>query len=41
MQESGVEHDSQNGFKKGTRTTDNMFLLSTLVDQAKAKNEEL
>jgi len=33
MIDNGITHDFQNGFKKGSRTSDNMFILKTLVEK--------
>ena len=41
MKTTNIEHEYQNGFKEGTQTADNLFILSTLIDQAKAENKEL
>ena len=41
MEHSGILNDNQNGFRKGRRTTDNLFILQTLQEQSVKRNEKM
>ena len=41
MEEKGFLHDYQNGFKKKARTTDNIFILSTIIDKYRAEKKQV
>ena len=41
MEEEGYLHEYQNGFKRGARTSDNIFILTSLIDQYRSKKKQL
>ena len=41
LNEKGLTDDYQNGFKKNARTSDNLFILTSIIDDCKAKKKQL